>query len=80
MEEQQPNKNPESLLGVDASVDSHLEPRSDDPMNFSSWVAQPVPRRRASLNREKIDLDALKIFLILAAMTAGMALAVRFLL
>ncbi len=76
MEEQQPNEKAESLLGVTESADSHLEPRSEDAMDFSSWAAQPAPRRRASLNREKFDLDALKIFLILAAMTAGMALAV----
>ena len=50
---------------------------AQDAMDFSSWAAQPAPRRRASSARERLDLDALKIFLILAGLTAGMALALR---
>ncbi len=55
-------------------------PASEEPMDFSSWAARPAPRRPASINKDGFDLDALKIFLILAGLTAGMALAVRSLL
>ena len=48
-----------------------------EPMGFDSWAARPVPRRGRFASREGFDLDALKIFLILAGLTAGMALALR---
>ncbi len=52
-------------------------PPPSEPMAFNSWAAQPAPRRRAISSREKIDFEAFKIFLILAGLTAGMALALR---
>ena len=48
-----------------------------EPMAFDSWAARPAPRRKPLVNRDGFDLDALKIFLILAGLTAGMALALR---
>lgn len=71
-------------FAIGASIDAGTEtlPRASDPepnaMSFDSWAAQPVPRKsHAVLNRESIDMGALKIFLILAGLTAGMALALR---
>lgn len=52
---------------VETSVESHPG---------DAWATQPAPRRRASLSRDGFDLDAIKIFFILAALTAGMALAI----
>jgi hypothetical protein len=48
-----------------------------DPMAFDSWAARPAPRRSVLPSRDRFDLGALKIFLILAGLTAGMALALR---
>lgn len=48
-----------------------------EPMGIDSWAAQPLPRRGRFANRDGFDLDAVKIFLILAGLTAGMALALR---
>lgn len=52
--------------------------RKSEPMGFESWAARPMPRK-PSVNREAFDFDAFKIFLILAALTAGMALVLRLL-
>ncbi len=48
-------------------------------MDFSDWAARPAPKRDAAMApaRDALDLGALKIFLILAGLTAGMALALR---
>lgn len=48
-------------------------------MDFSDWAAQPVPHRSQTTlpSRAGLDLGAFKIFLILAGLTAGMALALR---
>ncbi|CAN5407670.1 hypothetical protein BH10BDE1_BH10BDE1_30810 [soil metagenome] len=50
---------------------------SPDPMGFNSWAARPAPRRGRVINPDGFDFDALKIFLILAGLTAGMAFALR---
>jgi hypothetical protein len=54
-----------------------------NPMSFDSWAAQPAPRRYAKSfgtgRSDTVDLGALKIFLILAGLTAGMALGLRLL-
>ena len=65
-----------------AGAESHLEPvharAKPNAMDFSDWAARPAPRRSvANPAREGLDIGALKIFLILAGLTAGMALALR---
>ena len=58
--------------------------RADEPMGFQSWAAQPLPRKNREVSisgrrtvREEFDSGALKIFLILAILTAVMALGMR---
>lgn len=62
-----------------APMGASTTPVMPNPMSFDSWAARPAPRRQISSRRDTIDLDALKIFLILAGLTAGMALGLRLL-
>ena len=67
-----------NAAGIDALP--RVADQESSAMSFESWAAQPAPRKsRSSLNRESIDTGALKIFLILAGLTAGMALGLRLL-
>ena len=59
---------------LSSEVTPEAEPNG--PMAFESWAARPAPRR----DEERVgffDFEALKIFLILAGLTAGMAFALR---
>lgn len=71
----------------DAAMKAQGEPTSPGhPLSFDSWAARPeqigVARRspvQKSYVRDSIDFGALKIFLILAGLTVGMALGLRLL-
>lgn len=59
-------------------------PVRDEPMGFQSWAAQPMPRKGRGGStgarrtvRDEFDTGAFKIFLILAILTAVMALGMR---
>lgn len=45
-----------------------------------SWAAKPVLQKEPErIQKEKLDFDALKIFVVLALMTAAMAIVMKFL-
>jgi hypothetical protein len=69
MEEQQPNLNSECSSGADELVDLREE-------EIERYAMESASRRHAAMSREGFDFDALKIFLILAGLTAAMGLAV----
>lgn len=56
--------------------DRALDSTTSEPMGFDSWAARPAPTKPQA-HRDGFDFDAFKIFLILAALTAGMALVLR---
>lgn len=71
---------PQSESERTAEVSPERRVERSDPMSFDSWAAQPAPKRRTAIgNKDGVDIDALKIFLILAGLTAGMALGLRLL-
>ncbi len=59
-------------------IESSVEEWKTEPMGFDSWATRPAPVKPQA-HRDGFDFDAFKIFLILAALTAGMALVLRIL-
>jgi hypothetical protein len=61
------------LEGATLNSKASIDESSQSAASPQTWAAKPV------VQKEKLNLDELKIFIVLALMTAAMAMAMKFL-
>lgn len=70
----------ESLEGALLKSPDLTDRSSESVGSPESWAAKPVLQKEPErMQKEKFDFDALKIFVVLALMTAAMAIVMKFL-